>query len=146
MSRSLNRALTLPVQDNYPEMLGRICIINAPAVFRMLWGMVKGMIDARTQQKIEVGAPQRRQLTPWGHKRTRRPRLVLHAATRPQTTTTDPGPQLHGWAAQVGGRREYPRVPGRCASSSASNRVAADGPIAVSPHGASRRLAAYGQP
>jgi hypothetical protein len=45
-------------QDNYPEMLGHICIINAPAVFRMLWGFAKGLIDVRTQNKIEVrGAP-----------------------------------------------------------------------------------------
>jgi hypothetical protein len=41
-------------QDNYPEMLGHICIINAPGVFRMLWNVVKGMIDPRTQSKIEV--------------------------------------------------------------------------------------------
>ncbi|KAG2453492.1 hypothetical protein HYH02_001712 [Chlamydomonas schloesseri] len=44
-------------QDNYPEMLGHICIINAPAVFRMLWGIVKNMIDVRTQQKIEILGP-----------------------------------------------------------------------------------------
>ncbi|GAX76074.1 hypothetical protein CEUSTIGMA_g3517.t1 [Chlamydomonas eustigma] len=41
-------------QDNYPEMLGHICIVNAPAVFRMLWNAVKGLIDPRTQSKIEI--------------------------------------------------------------------------------------------
>ncbi len=41
-------------QDNYPEMLGHICIINAPGIFRMLWNVVKGMLDPRTQSKIEV--------------------------------------------------------------------------------------------
>ena len=41
-------------QDNYPEMLGHICIINAPAMFRMIWSVVKGFIDPRTQSKIEV--------------------------------------------------------------------------------------------
>ncbi len=41
-------------QDNYPEMLGHICIINAPYVFRMVWNVVKGFIDPRTQGKIEV--------------------------------------------------------------------------------------------
>ncbi|GIL46910.1 hypothetical protein Vafri_3772 [Volvox africanus] len=44
-------------QDNYPEMLGHICIINAPAIFRMVWTVVKGMIDIRTQQKIEILGP-----------------------------------------------------------------------------------------
>ncbi|KXZ52791.1 hypothetical protein GPECTOR_8g179 [Gonium pectorale] len=44
-------------QDNYPEMLGHICIINAPAIFRMVWNLVKGMIDVRTQQKIELLGP-----------------------------------------------------------------------------------------
>uniref|UniRef100_A0A7S0UWT5 CRAL-TRIO domain-containing protein n=1 Tax=Polytomella parva TaxID=51329 RepID=A0A7S0UWT5_9CHLO len=41
-------------QDNYPEMAGHICIINAPTVFRMIWNFVKGLIDPRTQQKIEI--------------------------------------------------------------------------------------------
>jgi len=41
-------------QDNYPEMLGRICIINAPTVFRWVWAVVKNMIDPRTQSKIEI--------------------------------------------------------------------------------------------
>jgi hypothetical protein len=45
-----------PAQDNYPEMLGHICIINAPAIFRVLWSVVKNMIDTRTQNKIEVRA------------------------------------------------------------------------------------------
>eukprot|EP00798_Chlamydomonas_sp_ICE-L_P006933 gene6933-30916_t len=38
-------------------MLGHICIINAPAVFRFLWSIVKGYIDIRTQQKIEILGP-----------------------------------------------------------------------------------------
>jgi hypothetical protein len=41
-------------QDNYPEMLGHICVINAPWVFRTIWSVVKGMLDPRTQSKIEV--------------------------------------------------------------------------------------------
>jgi hypothetical protein len=41
-------------QDNYPESLGHICIINAPSLFRMVWSVVKGMLDPRTQSKIEV--------------------------------------------------------------------------------------------
>jgi hypothetical protein len=41
-------------QDNYPETLGHICIINAPALFRAVWSLVRPMLNARTQGKIEV--------------------------------------------------------------------------------------------
>lgn len=41
-------------QNNYPETLGKTLIINAPAVFRAIWGIVKPMLDPRTQAKIEV--------------------------------------------------------------------------------------------
>lgn len=41
-------------QNNYPEMLGRTCIINAPAVFKFVFAAVKPMFDARTLAKMEV--------------------------------------------------------------------------------------------
>ena len=41
-------------QNHYPEMLGHTVIINAPSVFKMMFGVVKPMLDARTQSKIEV--------------------------------------------------------------------------------------------
>lgn len=41
-------------QDNYPEMLGHTCIINAPSVFKVIWAFAKPLLDARTQNKIEV--------------------------------------------------------------------------------------------
>jgi len=41
-------------QDNYPEMLGHICVINAPWVFRTIWAVVRGYLDPRTQSKIEI--------------------------------------------------------------------------------------------
>ena len=41
-------------QNNYPETLGKTLIINAPTVFRAIWGIVKPMLDPRTQAKIEV--------------------------------------------------------------------------------------------
>jgi hypothetical protein len=47
-------ALTRIDQDNYPETLGKTLIINAPSVFKMVWAIVKPMLDARTQAKIEV--------------------------------------------------------------------------------------------
>lgn len=41
-------------QDNYPETLGKTLLINAPSIFKMIWGLVKPMLDPRTQEKIEV--------------------------------------------------------------------------------------------
>ena len=49
-------AITRTDQDNYPETLGKTLIINAPAVFRAIWGIVKPMLDVRTQAKIHVCA------------------------------------------------------------------------------------------
>ena len=42
--------------NNYPEMLGKTCIINAPSGFGMIFGMVKPFLDARTRAKVEVGS------------------------------------------------------------------------------------------
>jgi hypothetical protein len=52
--KRLVSAFTKYDQDNYPEMLGHICIINAPMMFKAIWGIVKPMLNARTQSKIEV--------------------------------------------------------------------------------------------
>eukprot|EP00210_Caulerpa_lentillifera_P001939 g1862.t1 len=41
-------------QDNYPETLYHTCIINAPTAFRAIWAVVKPMLNARTQAKVEV--------------------------------------------------------------------------------------------
>ncbi|KAK9838539.1 hypothetical protein WJX81_006074 [Elliptochloris bilobata] len=41
-------------QNNYPEMMGHTCIINAPGVFKVIWTIIKPMLDPRTQAKIEV--------------------------------------------------------------------------------------------
>jgi hypothetical protein len=37
-------------------MLGRICIINAPMVFKAVWALIKPMLNPRTLNKIQVGA------------------------------------------------------------------------------------------
>mmetsp|Transcript_38738 Transcript_38738/g.86147 ORF Transcript_38738/g.86147 Transcript_38738/m.86147 type:complete len:516 (+) Transcript_38738:123-1670(+) len=57
LTGEVKRLMTLVTkydQDNYPEMLGHICIINAPAIFRVLWSFASSLIDARTQSKIEI--------------------------------------------------------------------------------------------
>ena len=46
--------LTKYDQDNYPEMLGRICIINAPMVFKAVWALIKPMLNPRTLNKIQI--------------------------------------------------------------------------------------------
>ncbi|KAH9301993.1 hypothetical protein KI387_013576 [Taxus chinensis] len=41
-------------QDNYPEYLGKMVIINAPTTFKAIWSVIKSWLDKRTQKKIEV--------------------------------------------------------------------------------------------
>lgn len=53
--KRLMTVITKYDQDNYPEMLGRICIINAPLVFKALWSLVKPMLNPRTISKIQAG-------------------------------------------------------------------------------------------
>mmetsp|Transcript_10363 Transcript_10363/g.38221 ORF Transcript_10363/g.38221 Transcript_10363/m.38221 type:complete len:496 (-) Transcript_10363:681-2168(-) len=40
--------------DNYPEMLGKLYIVNAPSFFRTIWSLVSGLIDPRTRDKITI--------------------------------------------------------------------------------------------
>lgn len=41
-------------QDNYPELMYKTLILNAPTSFRVLWAMVRQLMDERTQAKFEV--------------------------------------------------------------------------------------------
>jgi CRAL/TRIO domain len=41
-------------QDYYPELMQKALIINAPTTFRVIWSMIKYLLDSRTQSKIEV--------------------------------------------------------------------------------------------
>ncbi|CAK0783609.1 hypothetical protein CVIRNUC_006808 [Coccomyxa viridis] len=53
IKRMLARIMAID-QNNYPEMLGHTCIINAPGVFKLVWSAIKGFIDPKTQEKIEM--------------------------------------------------------------------------------------------
>lgn len=52
------RAVMLPTmsitRDNYPETLGQVIIINAPAMFDNAYAVGKRMLSAETQSKIQV--------------------------------------------------------------------------------------------
>jgi hypothetical protein len=41
-------------QNNYPESLGTMWIINSSTFFKMCWAIIKGFIDEKTRNKIHV--------------------------------------------------------------------------------------------
>lgn len=41
-------------QDYYPEMLGKMFIVNAPFLFKGVWAVVKIWLDKKTKSKIEM--------------------------------------------------------------------------------------------
>ncbi|KAJ3101177.1 cytosolic factor, phosphatidylinositol/phosphatidylcholine transfer protein [Phlyctochytrium planicorne] len=52
--RKVVKEVTGIAQNYYPETLGRMFIINAPALFTTVWSIVKPMLDEATVQKISV--------------------------------------------------------------------------------------------
>ena len=51
--RLLKQALKIN-SDYYPEIMGKMVIANAPAIFTGVWAIVKGWIDEKTRKKIVV--------------------------------------------------------------------------------------------
>jgi hypothetical protein len=54
--KMMDQCKTLVGIDNicYPEMLGKMFVINAPWLVIQTWGIIKGWLDIRTQEKISI--------------------------------------------------------------------------------------------
>lgn len=56
--KMMDQCKTLVGIDNicYPELLGHMLVINAPWLVIQTWGIIKGWLDPRTQNKIKIMA------------------------------------------------------------------------------------------
>lgn len=41
-------------QDNYPEIMGQLWVVNAPMIFSVLWSVTKIWLDKKTRDKIKI--------------------------------------------------------------------------------------------
>jgi hypothetical protein len=48
------RELITTIQSHYPEMMGKMMIINAPRVFSIAWSVMKPLLDEKTVSKISI--------------------------------------------------------------------------------------------
>ena len=51
---SLIREVSVIAQNYYPEMLGRMFMINSPVLFTAVWNMIKPLLDEVTVKKISI--------------------------------------------------------------------------------------------
>ena len=52
--RTWLRQVSAISQDNYPEMLGRLFVINAPVTFTIVWKFIRPLLDKRTRDKVSI--------------------------------------------------------------------------------------------
>ena len=52
----------LGLQDYFPELLGKMLIVNAPKILSLCWDFVSPMLDERTKSKIVICPPGLRSL------------------------------------------------------------------------------------
>ena len=52
--RSEQKLIAAVAQDNYPEMVQRIVVINAPLAFTVVWRFISPLLDKRVREKIVV--------------------------------------------------------------------------------------------
>lgn len=48
------RSISSTDQDNYPEHLGAMIIINVPSIFKTIWSLIKPWLDTQTTSKIQI--------------------------------------------------------------------------------------------
>ena len=48
------QAISKISQEHYPERAGKICVLNAPSWFSMLWNVIKLTLHPNTQKKVRV--------------------------------------------------------------------------------------------
>jgi len=53
-ARRVLRDVVVMLQNHYPEMSGRVIIVNAPKVFSIAWSFVKPLLDEKTISKISI--------------------------------------------------------------------------------------------
>jgi len=41
-------------QDYYPESLGQIFVVRVPAIFSIVWGVIKPWLNERTRTKVDI--------------------------------------------------------------------------------------------
>lgn len=56
---SFAKTLAHVEQDNYPENLGRVVLLNCPLTVTIIWNAIKGFIDPRTTRKIVFLSPKK---------------------------------------------------------------------------------------
>ena len=52
--KAFSKLIVSIVQDYYPELLGKLVIVNAPFTFRVIWAFIKVFIDKKTTSKVEI--------------------------------------------------------------------------------------------
>ena len=52
--REISSATSKIAQDNYPESLAAAYVINAPAIFKVIWVVISSFLDPRTVAKVHI--------------------------------------------------------------------------------------------
>uniref|UniRef100_A0A1I8H8W6 CRAL-TRIO domain-containing protein n=1 Tax=Macrostomum lignano TaxID=282301 RepID=A0A1I8H8W6_9PLAT len=67
-ARDINTYFAKMLESNYPEMLGKMFVVNAPAIFPLLWKLFRPFLAEETKNKIFVLGGDFQKLGPQGLK------------------------------------------------------------------------------